>query len=219
MARIPLSNPALRLRRVHPLWVLVALACWGTAANAYQVTITAGTRMIFLQVGAGSMGGTGRYTTGGTPQDNATVNQVSVTVPAAALGTGSQAMTSNSTVAISPYDLFTFCTPPAQVYVGGMYRVPGAGGNATLSVSTPAGLLNAAADVIPFSTISWTSSGIGDATATIPAGTFTGAANQFLLSIARNQWFESCLTFTYSNAAAYAAGTFNGRATYTLTAP
>lgn len=219
MVRNPALKADLRQRLRHPFWVFAALALWGTAAQAYLVTITAGTRMIFLQVGTGTMGGTGRYTTGGTPQDNATVNRVSVTVPAAALGTGTQAMTSNSTVAISPYDLFTFCTPPAQVYVGGMYRVPGAGGNATLSVSTPAGLLNATADVIPFNTISWTSSGIGDAVTTIPAGTFAGAANQFLLSIARNQWFESCLSFNYSNAAAYAAGTFNGRATYTLTAP
>lgn len=203
----------------HPAWVFAALACWGPAAQAYLVTITAGSRMIFLQVGTGSMGGSGRYTTGGTPQDNATINRVSVTVPAAALGTGTQPMTSNSAVAVSPYDGFTFCTPPAQVYVGGLYRVPGAGADASLTVSTPAGLLNAAADVIPFNTISWTSSGIGDATTTIPAGTFSGAANQLLRTIPRNSWFESCLAFTYSNAAAYAAGTFNGRATYTLTAP
>jgi hypothetical protein len=212
-------KPTLFQRMKHPAGVFVALICWGPAAQAYLVTITAGSRMIFLQVGTGSMGGTGRFTTGGTPQDNATVNSVSVTVPAAALGTGTQAMTSNSAVAVSPYDAFTFCSPPAQVYVGGMYRVPGAGGNASLTVSTPAGLLNAAADAIPFSTISWTSSGIGDASSTIPAGTFSGAANQLLLSVPRNQWFESCLTFSYSNAAAYAAGTFNGRATYTLTAP
>lgn len=206
-------------RMKYPAVVFAALACWGPAAQAYLVAITPGTRMIFLQVGTGSMGGTGRFTTGGTPQDNPTVNQVSVTVPAAALGTGAQTMTSNSAVSVSPYDAFVFCTPPAQVYVGGLYRLPGAGSNASLTVSTPAGLLNATADVIPFSTISWTSSGIGDGTATIPAGTFAGSAGQFLLSIAPSRWFESCLTFTYSNAAAYAAGTFNGRATYTLTAP
>lgn len=212
-------KPTLFQRMKHPAWVFAALVCWGPAAEAYLVTITSGTRMIFLQVGTGSMGGTGRFTTGGTPQDNATVNRVSVTVPAAALGTGNQAMTSDSAVAVSPYDNFTFCSPPAQVYVGGMYRIPGAGGNANLTVSTPAGLLNAASDAIPFSTISWTSSGIGDATTTIPVGTFSGAAGQFLLSIPPSRWFESCLTFNYSNSAAYAAGTFNGRATYTLTAP
>jgi hypothetical protein len=191
-------------------------ACVSPAANAYLVTITAGTRALYLQVGAGNF--SGRYTQGGTPGDNSTINSVSVTVPAAALGTGSQAMTSNSAVAISPYDNYNFCSPPAQVYVGGFYRVPGAGGNATLSVTTPPSLVNATADTIPFSTISWISGGNGDPVATIPSGTFTGAA-QTLLSVGRNSWFESCLTFNYSNAAAYAAGTFSGRAVYTLSAP
>lgn len=212
-------KPTLFQRMKHPAWVFAALACWGPVANAYLVTINSGSRMIFLQVGTGSMGGSGRYNSGGTPQDNTAVNRISVTVPAAALGTGTQPMTSNSAVAVSPYDGFTFCSPPAQVYVGGMYRVPGGGANATLSVTTPTALLNAAADEIPFTTISWTSSGIGDGSATVPPGTFAGAANQFLLSVQRNRWFESCLTFNYSNSAAYAAGTFNGRAVYTLTAP
>lgn len=213
-------KPIFTLQQKYQAWLLAALVASGTPAHAFLVTITPGSRMVYLQVGAGTMGGSGRYTTGGTPQDNATVNRVSVTVPAAALGTGTQAMTSNSAVAISPYDGRSFCSPPAQVYVGGMLRFPGAaGGNASLTVSTPVGLLNAAADAIPFSTISWTSSGIGDATPTIPAGTFSGAAGQLLLSFPRNRWFESCLTFNYSNAAAYPPGTFNGRATYTLTAP
>ena len=212
-------KPTFTIKQKHKAWLIASLVALGTPAHAYLVTITAGSRMIYLQVGTGTVGGSGRYTTGGTPQDNAAINLVSVTVPAAVLGTGTQAMTSNSAVAISPYDGFTFCSPPAQVYVGGMYRVPGAGGNASLTVSTPAGLLNAAADAIPFSTISWVSSGIGDATTTIPAGTFSGAAGQLLLSIPLNSWFESCLAFSFSNSAAYAAGTFNGRATYTLTAP
>jgi hypothetical protein len=197
-------------------WIVTLLAS-ASSAHAYLVTITAGTRSIYLQVGTGTVSG-GWFNAGGTPADNGTINKVSVTVPAAALGTGSRAMTSDSAVAISPYDGYSYCTPPAQVYVGGFYRVPGAGANATLTVATPANLVNASADTIPFSSISWTSGGNGDATATIPAGTFTGAT-QTLLSIGRNSWFESCLTFNYSNATAVPAGTFNGRATYTLTAP
>ena len=31
-------------------------------------------------------------------------------------------MTSNSTQATSPYDGFTVCSPPAQVYVGAAYQ-------------------------------------------------------------------------------------------------
>ncbi|MEP6790216.1 MAG: hypothetical protein ABI907_02530, partial [Ramlibacter sp.] len=96
-----------------------------TPADAYLVTITPGARSVYLQVGSGTVSG-GTYLSGGTPSDNATVNSVSVTVPATALGTGSQAMTSNSAVAISPYDGFSFCAPPAQVYVGGFFRRPGA---------------------------------------------------------------------------------------------
>ena len=194
-----------------------ALAFASAAAQAYLVAINPGPRALYLQVGTGTVAG-GTFAGGGTPQDNATVNQVSVTVPAAALGTGSRAMTSNSAVANSPYDGFAFCTPPAQVYVGGFYRLPGGGGNATLSVATPATLVNATADTIAFTSISWVSGGAGDATPTIPSGTFVGAT-QTLLSVARNNWFESCLAFSYANAQPVAAGTFNGRATYTLTAP
>lgn len=197
-------------------WVLASLLA-SAPAQAYLVSITAGTRSIYLQVGTGSATG-GAFTGGGKPADNATINNVSVTVPAAALGTGTRAMTSDSAVALSPYDNYTYCSPPAQVYVGGYYRIPGAGANATLTVATPTNLVNASADTIPFSSISWTSGGNGDATATIPSGTFTGAT-QTLLSIGRNSWFESCLTFNYSNALGVPAGTFTGRATYTLTAP
>jgi hypothetical protein len=210
-------KPVLIKNLKRPTWLLAALLTSAPAAHAYLVSITAGARMIYLQVGTGTVSG-GRFNAGGTPADNATVNTVSVTVPAAALGTGSRPMTSDSAVANSPYDNYAYCTPPAQVYVGGAYRVPGAGANATLTVTTPTSLVNATADTIPFSSISWVSGGNGDATATIPSGTFAGAT-QTLLSIGRNSWFESCLTFSYSNAAPVAAGTFNGRATYTLTAP
>jgi hypothetical protein len=203
--------------RILRLLLCAAAAGWLCPAQAFLVAITAGSRAIYLQVGAGTMSG-GNFSGGGTPQNNATINAVSVAVPAATLGTGSQVMTSNSAVSNSPYDNFVFCSAPAQVYVGGFYRIPGTGGNATLSVTTPANLTNASADSIAFSTISWVSSGNGDAVTTIPSGTFSGAT-QSLLSIARNKWFESCLAFSYANALPVAAGTFTGRATYTLTAP
>lgn len=190
----------------------------GTAAHAYLVAIAAGPRAIYLQVGTGTF--TGTYTAGGTPGDNPTVNTMTATVTAGAVGAGPQTMTTNSTVANSPYDNFAFCNPGAgQLYVGGFYRTPGIAGNATLSVATPPNLVNATGDTIPFSTISWVSGGTGDATATVPSGAFTGGANQTLLSLARNNWFESCLTFSYANAQLAPAGTFTGRATYQLVAP
>jgi hypothetical protein len=192
------------------------LTCVG--AQAFVVTITAGTRSLFLQVGAGTMTGAD-FNSGGTPGNNSTINRVSVTVPAANIGAGTRAMTTDSTVTASPYDSFAYCTVPAQVYVGGFYRTPGTGANATLTATAPASLVNATGDTIPFNTISWVSGGAQDATATIPSGTFVGGASQTLLSITRNTWFESCLQFNYANAQMVGSGTFTGRVSYTLTAP
>jgi hypothetical protein len=129
-------------------------------------------------------------------------------------------MTSDSTQAVSYYDSYNFCNPPVQVYVGGFFRQPGAAGTATLSVTTSAAnLVNATGDTIPFSQISWTSTGNGDAgVEVIPGGTFTGGT-QTLATLGVNTWNESCHTFSYANSATRAAGTYTGRATYTLSAP
>ena len=189
-------------------------------ASAFTVNITPGARVVYLAVGNGSF--TGTLQAGGTPANNATVNTVSVTVPANVVGSGAaQPMTTNSTQATSFWDGFTFCSPATQqVYIGGFFRMPGAAGNATLSVATPVGgLVNAGGDTIPFSQIRWVSSGIGDTGAeVIPSGTFTGGT-QTLASLPVNTWNESCHTFSYLNATVVAAGTYTGRAIYTLSAP
>jgi hypothetical protein len=206
-------------RKLRYLVVLVALAGRGRDLPAFTANIGTGTKAIYLQVGNGSF--TGTYSGGGTPKANATINQVTVSVPAAQVGNGTaQAMTSNSTQATSFYDNYSFCDPPAQVYIGGFYRLPGNAGTATLSVTTSAAnLTNATGDTIPFSQISWTSSGNGDTGAEpIPGGTFTGGT-QTLTTFPVNTWRESCHTFSYANAASVASGTYTGRATYTLSAP
>lgn len=189
-------------------------------ASAFTVNITPGARVVYLAVGNGSF--TGTLQAGGTPANNATVNTVSVTVPANVVGSGAaQPMTTNSTQATSFWDGFTFCSPATQqVYIGGFFRMPGAAGNATLSVATPVGgLVNAGGNTIPFSQIRWVSSGIGDTGAeVIPSGTFTGGT-QTLASLPVNTWNESCHTFSYLNATVVAAGTYTGRAIYTLSAP
>lgn len=197
-----------------------ALALLPLAARAYVVTITAGTRSIYLQVGVGTMAG-GYFSSGGTPGNNGTVNSVRVTVPAASLGTGTQPMTTDSTVTSSPYDGYAFCpvtTPARSVYIGGFYRTPGTGANATLTVTSPTNLVSGT-DIIPFNNISWVSSGNGDATPTIASGTFAGGTTQTLLSITRNTWFESCMQFNYANSSVVPAGTYTNRVTYTLTVP
>jgi len=38
-------------------------------------------------------------------------------------------------------------------------------------------------------------------------------------TIAKNNWAESCWTFSYLNTTLPVAGTYTGRVTYTLTAP
>lgn len=186
------------------------------AVQAYVITITAGPRSIYLQVGAG--GYTGTYSSGGTPGNNATINVVSVIVPPAAVGSGTaQAMTSNSTVAQSPVDGFVFCNPPAQVYIGAWSR-PGAGtGVATLTVTSPANLTSGT-DAIPFSQISWVMSGNGDTVFQFPNGSFTGGA-QTLATFPANTWKEQCMTFSYANSVVPAAGTYTGRAVYTMSLP
>jgi hypothetical protein len=214
--------PLFFMMRSFPISRTIAAAvalCAPGDAPAYVVNISPGTPAFYLQVGNGSF--TGTYSGGGTPGNNATINQVTVTVPASQLGTGTaQQMTSNSTQAVSFYDNFTFCNPPVQVYVGGFYRLNGAAGTATLTVTTSAAdLTNATGDTIPFSQISWTSSGNRSSGAEpIPSGAFTGGT-QALASFPVNTWRESCHTFSYANAANVAPGTYTGRATYTLSAP
>lgn len=213
------SRKRLRMTKDSSL-VIVALMLSVNAA-AFTTTITAANpRAIYLQVGVG--GFTGTYNGGGTPGNNTTVNLVSVAVPAASIGTGvAQPMTTNSTAANSPYDNYAFCTTPAQLYVGGFYRFNSntAGTGATLTATSPASLINGSGDTIPFTEISWTSTGAGDTgTQAFPAGTFNGGT-QTIGTIARNQWAESCHTFSFANTAMRAAGTYSGRVTYTLTAP
>jgi hypothetical protein len=208
------------VRRLRDRALLAAvLAMVAATADAFTANINRGSRAIYLQVGQGSF--TGTYAAGGTPRNNSTVNVVTVTVPAAQVGTGTaQPMTTNSGVSNSFYDNFAFCNPPDEIYIGGFYRLNSNNGTATLTVATSsANLVNASGDTIPFTQVSWTSSGNGETGAEpIPGGTFTGGT-QTLASFPVNTWRESCHSFTYANAGTVASGTYTGRATYTLSAP
>jgi hypothetical protein len=207
-------------------WLAARLACLALltsveGAQAFTVAISpAAPKTIFLQIGLGSF--TGLYNSGGTPQNNATINKESVAVAAAAVGNGTvQAMTTDSTQTHSFYDNYVFCSVPAQLYIGGFYRTTGAGtGAANVTATVPVALTDGAGDTIPFSQISWTSSGNGDGTNTqpFPAGSFSGTTVT-VGSIAQNQWAESCWTFSYQNTVLPPAGTYTGRVIYTLTVP
>ncbi|HUL18991.1 MAG TPA: hypothetical protein VLV29_06955 [Steroidobacteraceae bacterium] len=210
----------------------VALAVGGLAAGgaayAFTATLTAAApKTIYLQIGNGTFTG-GNYTPikgngqpTGSPGNNATINKVSVSVAAASVGNGTaQAMTTDSTAANSFWDGFAFCNLPQQLYIGGFYRTTGTGtGSVSVIATVPTSLTNAAGDTLPFSQISWTSSGNQDSGAEpFPAGTFSSASLN-VGSIGQNQWAESCWTFSYKNTVVPAAGTYTGRVLYTLTAP
>ena len=201
----------------HCIAMACALVCVAQPAAAWILTVTPGPKTIYLQVGTGSYTG-GNYNVGGTPANNATINKVSVTVAAPAVGTGAaQAMTSDSGTSTSFYDGYAVCNPPAQVYVGGWARLPTGGGTAVLTVSSPANLTSGT-NTIPFSEISWTSTANGNTAPDVAAGTFNGGSIT-LANIAAGSWVEDCHTFTYANTALRAAGTYTGRATYSLSLP
>jgi hypothetical protein len=206
------------------LLCLALLAALADHSSAFTIAITAkNPRAVYLQIGVGTFTG-GWYASGGTPGNNTTHNTVSVAVPATAVGNGAaQAMTTDSAVGASSYDGRAFCSAPAQLYVGGFYRrVGNAGGpgGATVTATVPAALTDTSGDTIPFSQISWTSNGIGDAGAEpFPAGTFVAGGTQSIGTIAKNQWAESCWSFSYANTTVHPAGTYTGTVLYTLAAP
>jgi hypothetical protein len=206
-----------------------ALVMLSGGARAFTATLTpVAPKTIYLQIGNGTFTG-GNYTPtnilgqpGGSPGKNTTINTVSVSVPAASVGNRTaQVMTTNSTASDSFWDGYAFCNAPAQLYIGGFYRTTG-NGNGTISViaTVPASLTDSAGDTLPFSQISWTSSGNGDGTAAqpFPAGSFSSTSIN-VGSLGQNTWDESCWTFSFANSTVPAAGTYTGTVLYTLTAP
>ena len=199
--------------------LLLATAFFPACASAFTVSISAGTRAVYLRVGTGGMSG-GNYNNGGTPTNLATVNTVSVTVNANAVGNGTSQAMSGDGALTSQWDGYAFCNA-GQVYISAFMRIPNNGGSptATVTASYAANLTNASGDTIPMSQISWTSSGNGDTGAQpFASGSFTGSG-QSVASFGRNSWNESCYSFRYANSAVVGAGTYSNRVTYTITAP
>jgi len=211
----------------------VAAAAYAAAAPhaaAYTATLQpASPNTLYLQVGNGAFSGGSTYLTnngrwsGATGAHDGTVNTVSVTVPAAVVGNGTpQTMTTDSSAANSYLDGYLFCNLPNQLYIGGYYRrTSQSNGVAPVVASVPANLVNASGHTIPFSQISWTSSGNGDGNAAqpFPAGSFVGGTQQSIGSFASNQWAESCWTFSYRNTVVPAGGVYTGTVTFTVTTP
>lgn len=200
---------------VH-LSLLIAAVAAPTSASAWVLDVNAGLlRNLYLQVGTGSATGNA---------SNTTVNLVSLTVSGTVNGNGNPlSMTTNSAVASSPLRNAVVCTPPAQMYIGMYYRrsIFLASSPAVLTVNTTTNLTSAAGLTIPFSQISWdnvTSGGAAGMAGMPASGTFSGGS-QTLMSLPGGDAVENCLAFKYENDALRGAGTYTGRATYTLTAP
>lgn len=218
MARIRGASLRKKRLRYALLFIVNGLSVFSpTAVHAYIINISSGARAIYLQIGDGTYVG-GNYNDNGRPANNSTVNVVSVSVPAASIGNGTAlAMTSNSAASNSFIDGYAFCNAPDQVYIGSWVRTTNGSGTATLSVTTPVNLTSGS-DTIPFSQISWTISGNGDTSYVIPSGTFTGGS-QTLTTVSANTWKEQCMAFSYANRTVVPAGTYQGRAVYTVSLP
>ena len=201
------------IRRPVAAGVLLLGALVAPAVQAWSLSIAPASRRVFLHVGNGTR-----------EANNATINLVQVTVPGAVLGSGAaQAMSTNSTQSASLYDGFITCaTPASQILVGASYRRSNAANgpaSATLSVTSPANLTSSAGDTLPFNRISWTVAAPGSPVPNvIPAGTFNGGT-QTLATVPANTYIENCHSFSYANSTLPAAGTYNGRVTYTLSSP
>ncbi len=213
-----------RLTR-HRLAAATALLCALAAiapALAYEVTMGTGPRAAYLRIGDGSITG-GTYANGGTPAGNTTVNLVSLTVPAASIGNGTDLAMTGSGRLSSDWDNYGFCNA-GQVYIGGFYRAPSNNNNqngptAVVTYNAPANLTAPGGLTIPITQVRWTSSGNGDTGAQpFPAGSFSPGTNT-LTVLNRNRWSESCYSFFYGNDAIVPAGTYDARITYTLTLP
>jgi hypothetical protein len=195
--------------------IALLLVCGGqlASAHAWSLNLAAASRRVFLHVGNGTAEG-----------NNGTVNLVSASLTSTQLLSGSsQTMTTDSTQSRSLYDGFTTCPNPAsQIMIGASYRRSNSNNgpaSATLRVTSPANLSNAAGDTIPFSEISWTVAAPGSPQPNIiPAGTFNGGTIT-LASVPANTYIENCHSYTYANSAIRAAGTYTGQVTYTLTSP
>ncbi len=125
-----------------------------------------------------------------------TVSLVSFTVPAANVGDGTEVV------------------DPSTILVRVVFRAsPANSQTATLTADSSTPLNNGSGDTIAFTEIRWEASDPD-----IPSGQFTGGV-QTLMSFMNNRRIFNNHTFYYRNTQVYAAGTYNGRVTYTLSVP
>ncbi len=96
---------------------------------------------------------------------------------------------------------------------------------ATLTANSTSGMActtaaTCGADSIPFTQVDWINTTPGGyAPVTIPAGTFSGAGAQVILTFNNSNQSQDCLRFRYLNQNIVRQGTYRGDVIYTLTMP
>lgn len=138
----------------------------------------------------------------------ATIDVVTFTVPAASVGNG---------VPVAGVVTASGLCAANNVLIDAEARAtPANSRTATLSVDTSIPLTSGA-DSIPFTEIEWTASGF--APITIASGAFSATPGQVLTAFQNSRRARQCHAFVFRNTQIFAAGTYQGRATYTLTMP
>lgn len=205
--------------RALPLLLASLLALASAEALAFFVNIANGPKQIYLRVGTGSH--LGLYKTGGTMQNNATVNTVSVDVPVFEIGSGvPQLMAGNSAQPESHYDGALICLEPGMVYIGGYYRRPtGGGGDALLTSNSPPALVSELGESIPINEVSWAATDRAKPRKEVILSGVFAPGSQTLEAFRPNRWQETCHSFYYANSMPYPAGEYRARIVYILAAP
>lgn len=206
--------------------LLALIGLWGAlpSALAFKIDVTAGAPNLYLQVGEGAFSRT-PAARGGTGQALTTVNVVEKSLSSAELLARTPLAMSPGSIALSSFGDGNPTCVPGEVQVAGMYRNKTNEGaaTATLVATVPASLSSPEGYVIPFSEISWTSKNLCQSTCgqsqPFPANTFLAGATMTLGTVLRNQWAESCMSFSYANSAVRAASYYKGTVIYTLSAP
>ena len=174
-------------------------------AQSLRLQVNTNQPFVYIQVGHGAVSSNGMF---GPP--TGLVDEVSFPFP----------------IGVIPGDGTAIIgTPVIPIMVLGLSRKNRSSFTVTMNSSVP--LMNANGDTIPFTDFSWMTQD-GD----IPAGTFSGGAQQTLMSFKGNKvkggkgkkgnrpinaGVVDYLTFSYSNINPYPAGIYKGQVVYTIT--
>jgi len=150
----------------------------------------------------------------------ATITTASVTVAGGNVGSGAAQLTTAPVSARTG----SSCAAANFVFFNAEARANPAR-TATLTANSTSGLscitpATCGADNIPFTQIGWVNAPPAAYNpATIPSGTFSGAAAQSIISFLSSNQSQDCLRFQYLNTNIVRQGSYTGVVTFTLTMP